>query len=118
MNMLAELTITNITTEEHPQTMSEHAQFAARGGSVARVASVIRPVVVYNPTSSEQEIRPLNEVASSHLARRCFIGNLYKQVKDPNLVGALSGHKDGSRAFVRYREIDEDMKRDLVSMLE
>lgn len=55
---------------------------------------------------------------SPHLARRCFVGNLYKQVKDPNLVGALSGHKEGSRAFARYREIDEDMKRDLVSMLE
>ena len=38
MNMLAELTTTNITKEEHPQTMSEHAQVAARGGSVARVA--------------------------------------------------------------------------------
>lgn len=82
------------------------------------VAGLTRPVVVYNPTTSEQEIRPLNEVASSHLARRCFVGNLYKQVKDPNLVGALSGHKEGSRAFARYREIDEDMKRDLVSMLE
>ena len=81
-------------------------------------AGLIRPVVVYNPTTSEQEIPPLNEVASSHLARRCFVGNLYKQVKDQNLVGALSGHKEGSRAFARYREIDEDMKRDLVSMLE
>ena len=38
MNMLAELTTTNITKEEHPQTMSEHANVAARGGSVARVA--------------------------------------------------------------------------------
>ena len=38
MNMLAELTTTNITKEEHPQTMNEHAQVAARGGSVARVA--------------------------------------------------------------------------------
>ena len=38
MNMLAELTTTNITKEEHPHTMSEHAQVAARGGSVARVA--------------------------------------------------------------------------------
>jgi len=38
MNMLAELTTTNITKEEHPQTMSEHTQVAARGGSVARVA--------------------------------------------------------------------------------
>ena len=38
MNMLAELTTTNITKEEHPQTMREHARVAERGGSVARVA--------------------------------------------------------------------------------
>ena len=38
MNMLAELTTTNITKEEHPQTMSEHARIEERGGSVARVA--------------------------------------------------------------------------------
>ena len=38
MNMLAELTTTNITKEEHPQTMSEHARVAVRGGSVAKVA--------------------------------------------------------------------------------
>ena len=81
-------------------------------------AGLTRPVVIFNPTTSEQEIRPLNEAASSHLARRCFVGNLYKQVKDPNLVGALSGHKEGSRAFARYRAIDEQMKKDLVSMLE
>ena len=38
MNTLAELTTTNITKEEHPISMSEHAQAASRGGSVARVA--------------------------------------------------------------------------------
>ncbi len=38
MNMLAELTTTNITKKEHPQTMSEHSRVAERGGSVARVA--------------------------------------------------------------------------------
>lgn len=81
-------------------------------------ARLTRPVTVINPTTREPEIRPLNEIASSHLARRCFVGNLYKQVKDPNLVGALSGHKEGSRAFARYREIDEQMKTELVKMLE
>ena len=35
MNMLAELTTTNITKEEHPQAMSEHARVAERGGSVS-----------------------------------------------------------------------------------
>jgi integrase len=59
----------------------------------------------------------LYEIASSHLARRTFVGNLYKQVKDPNLVGALSGHKEGSKAFARYRTIDDEMKKELVNLL-
>jgi len=75
-------------------------------------------VTVLNPSTGCEEKRPLNEIASSHLARRTFVGNLYKKVKDPNLVGALSGHAEGSKAFARYREIDEDMKRELVDMLE
>ncbi len=81
-------------------------------------ARLKRGITVLNPITRESEIRPLNEIASSHLARRCFVGNLYKKVKDPNLVGAVSGHKEGSRAFARYRDIDEEMKTDLVKMLE
>lgn len=77
-----------------------------------------RKVTILNPLTREPEQRPIWEVASSHLARRAFVGNLYKQVKDPNLVGALSGHKEGSRAFARYRDIDEEMKTELVKMLE
>lgn len=42
----------------------------------------------------------------------------YDRFKDPNLVSALTGHVEGSRAFNRYRDIDIDMKRDLVKILE
>ena len=41
-----------------------------------------------------------------------------KQMQDPNLVSALTGHVEGSRAFTRYRTIDIDMKKDLVKILE
>jgi len=81
-------------------------------------AGLTRMVTIINPTTGNEEKQPLNEIASSHIARRTFIGNLYKKVKDPNLVGALSGHKEGSRAFARYREIDEEMKIDLVNLLD
>lgn len=81
-------------------------------------AGLKRKVTILNPLTREPEQRPIWEVASSHLARRAFVGNLYKQVKDPNLVGALSGHKEGSRAFARYRDIDEEIKNELVKMLE
>lgn len=85
---------------------------------VFKIAGLTRMVTILNPTTRTEEKRPLNEIASSHMARRCFIGNLYKQVKDPNLVGKLTGHKEGSRAFARYRDIDEDMRKELVTMLE
>lgn len=79
---------------------------------------ITRMVTILNAATGQEEKRPINELASSHLARRTFVGNLYKKVKDPNLVGALSGHKDGSRAFARYREIDDDLKKELISILD
>ena len=82
------------------------------------LAGLDRTVTTLNPTTREEEKHPMYEVASSHMARRCFIGNLYKQVQDPNLVGKLSGHAEGSKAFARYRDIDEEMQKELVKMLE
>jgi len=52
------------------------------------------------------------------MARRTFIGNIYRKVKDPNLVSALFGHKEGSKAFQRNQDIDEEMKRDQVKLLD
>ena len=68
-------------------------------------------------TRTEKKV-PINEIANCHMARRTFIGNIYKLVKDPNLVSALTGHVEGSRAFSRYRTIDIDMKKDHVKILE
>lgn len=82
------------------------------------LAGLTRPVTVLDPMTRQEVQKPLNEIASSHLARRTFVGNLYKQVKDPNLIAKLSGHSEGSRAFARYRDIDEDMRKDLVRLLE
>ncbi len=85
---------------------------------IFELSGIDRVVQVRNPLTGESEPRPIFEVASSHLARRTFVGNLYKRVKDPNLVGALSGHKEGSKAFARYRDIDNEMKVELVKLLE
>lgn len=82
------------------------------------LAEINRIVTILDPLTNEELKKPLHEVASSHMARRTFIGNIYKKVKDPNLIGALSGHKEGSKAFNRYREIDEDMKKELVNLLD
>ncbi|MDI9604842.1 MAG: tyrosine-type recombinase/integrase [Bacteroidota bacterium] len=83
-----------------------------------KLAGLTRLVTVLNPTTGEEEQRPLNEIASSHLARRTFIGNLYSKVQDPNLIASMSGHEEGSRAFSRYRKIDDELKQEIIKLLE
>lgn len=85
---------------------------------VLTLCGVKRMVTILNPTTGMEEHRPINEIASSHMARRTFIGNLYKKVQDPNLIGALSGHAEGSRAFARYRDIDDEIKKETVSLID
>ena len=81
------------------------------------MAGITRIVSVLDPKTRKEVKRPLNEIASSHMARRTFIGNMYKKVKDPDLIGSMSGHVEGSKAFARYRTIDDEMKRELVDMI-
>ena len=81
-------------------------------------AGVDRMVTILNPTTRKQEHLPIYEVAASHMARRTFIGNMYKKVKDKSMVGMLSGHKSDSKAFDRYWTPDDELKQSLVDLLD
>ena len=85
---------------------------------ILKRAKVNRVVTVINPRTRQEEKKPISDVATSHMARRTFIGNLYRQVKDPNLVASMSGHANGSVAFARYRVIDDEMKKSLVELIQ
>lgn len=80
-------------------------------------AGITRQVEVRNSLTGETDLRPINEVASSHMARRTFIGNAYQKVSDPNIIGKMSGHVEGSRAFARYRKIEDDTLRRVIEQL-
>ena len=79
---------------------------------------IVRSVAVKNPKTGETEMRPLNEIASSHLARRTFVGNAYLHVADPNIIGKMSGHVEGSKAFSRYRRIEDSTLKEVVKQIE
>lgn len=81
------------------------------------ISGITRMVEVRNTHTGEIENRPINEVASSHLARRTFVGNLYSKVADPNLIGKMSGHVDGSKAFARYRKIEDETLKSVIDMI-
>lgn len=71
--------------------------------------------IVRNSTTGETEMKCICDVASSRMARRTLVGAAYKAVRDPNIVGKMSGHVEGSRAFNRYRQIDDDILKQTIS---
>lgn len=85
---------------------------------ILKLLGINRMVTIIDNMTREPVQKPICDIATSHTARKTFIGNLYKKVKDPNLVASLSGHTNGSRAFARYREIDNEMKRELVKLID
>lgn len=68
---------------------------------ILKHAGIDRTVTWLNPTTGEPEPRPIYEVLSSHYARK-----------------ALTGHKEDSKAFNRYRMIDKETNRQTMSYLE
>lgn len=85
--------------------------------AIFTMCEITRNVEWRNPLTGENEIRPINEIASSHMARRTFIGNAYFKVTDPNLIGKMSGHVEGSKAFKRYRKIEDETLKNVIDMI-
>lgn len=81
-------------------------------------AGLTRMVTIPDTITGKNKQVPLCDYVSTHMARRTFAGNLYAQVQDPNLISALTGHTDGSRAFARYRTVTEALKKKTVELLE
>jgi len=81
--------------------------------------SEINRIVTVMDTHTRKDVqKPLNEIASSHLARRTLYANVYKKFKDTALAGSLTGHSPNSRSALRYRDIDDEMKAEAVRSLE
>lgn len=85
---------------------------------VFEACGITRNVIVRDSLTGMNEVKPICEVASSHMARRAFVGACFKAVKDPNLIGAMSGHVPGSTAFNRYRDIDDDDLREVIACID
>lgn len=84
---------------------------------IFKICDISRIVIVLDSISGEQVSRPLYQVASSHMARRFFVGNLYNEGEDPNLISSMSGHVEGSREFARYRKIERESKKRAVDKI-
>jgi len=85
---------------------------------IFEICGIKRKVYVLDARKGEEVQKSLCEIASSHLARRTFIGNAYKVVKDPCIISSMSGHAEHSRSFERYRDIDDQIRQEVIALIE
>lgn len=82
-----------------------------------REAGITRTVLIQNKHTYEEEPRAICDIAASHLARRTFMGNMFKKVKSERIVSAFTGHAAHSQAFSRYTDVDDEMKREIIQQI-
>lgn len=83
---------------------------------VFTIAGITRQVETRDSITGQSVMRPLNEIASSHMARRTFIANLYNKVADPTIIAQMSGHSEKSTSFARYRKQENDLLRKVAEL--
>lgn len=82
-----------------------------------KVAGITRIVTRLNPNTGEPEQVPINTIASSHMARKTFIGNLYGKV-DRGIISSMSGHAKSSKAFDRYYDVSDELQKGAINLLD
>jgi integrase len=76
-----------------------------------------RIVIRLNPLTRDEEAVKICDIASSHLARRTFVGNLFGKV-DNSIITSMTGHVQGSKAFARYYSVNDELKKSALLNLE
>ena len=74
-------------------------------------------VMILDPVTRLETKKQLHEIASSHMARRNFCGNLYDAGFRDSDISAMSGHTEGSVAISRYRKVSDETRQKMIDSL-
>jgi integrase len=85
---------------------------------ILRLAGINRVVLVYDPVTSKNTPKQICDIASSHLARRTFMANVFKLTKSERITSAFTGHVENSKAFSRYTDVDDELKLDIIKLID
>ena len=76
-----------------------------------------RTVTRQHPTTREPENVRLCDIASSHMARRSFVGNMFGKV-DSAIIASMSGHVANSKAFTRYYDVSKELQQQAINLID
>jgi len=80
-------------------------------------AEINRIVTIPNRRTRKSIQIKICDLASSHMARRVFIGSLFKKGANLATIASMSGHSLNSRAFGRYFQIDNEDKKKAIDLI-
>ena len=81
------------------------------------VPDINHTVTILDPVTRLEKQVKLSEVASSHMGRRNFCGNLYEAGFRDADITSMSGHSEGSKAISRYRKVSDEKKQEMIDSL-
>jgi hypothetical protein len=81
------------------------------------VPDIDHVVTILDPVTRLEKQVKLSEVASSHMGRRNFCGNLYDAGFRDADIASMSGHAEGSKAISRYRKVSDEKKQEMIDAL-
>ena len=76
-----------------------------------------RIVTRQHPTTREPENVRLCDIASSHMARRSFVGNMFGKI-DSAIIASMSGHVANSKAFTRYYDVSKELQQQAINLID
>ena len=100
-----------------PHSLAHHETFKRRLRKAIKVSGIDCMITVRDCHTGQPKQVMLSEVASSHMARRTFIGCLYEVGFRESDICSMSGHKEGSLSIQRYRRVSDERKRMMIDAI-
>lgn len=100
-----------------PASLAHHETFKRRLRKAIKVSGIDCMITVRDCHTGQPKQVMLSEVASSHMARRTFIGCLYEVGFRESDICSMSGHKEGSLSIQRYRRVSDERKRMMIDAI-
>lgn len=83
-----------------------------------RYVGIKRIVTTVDPKTRKSVQKPICDIASSHMARRVFVGNLHRKGVKNEIIASMSGHTENSKAFSRYYSIGVEDQKSAINLIE
>lgn len=82
-----------------------------------KYVKITRNVTIVDPKTRQSKQVSIATIASSHMARRVFVGSLYSKGVKNEIIASMSGHVENSKAFSRYYNITKVDQEKAISLI-